>query len=82
MWSSATATVRQISTHQNIMPRQVIRSIASFEPGERWFYDYRTEKVFAGPSLVPPQWHPIDQPVPGPDGRVMPPDWESLLHDE
>jgi hypothetical protein len=54
--------------------------IASFEPGERWFYDYRTEKVFAGPSLAPPQWHPEDQPVPGPAGRV-PADWESLLHE-
>ncbi len=54
--------------------------IASFEPGERWFYDYRTEKVFAGPSLAPPQCHPDDQPVPGPAGLV-PADWESLLHE-
>lgn len=54
--------------------------IASFEPGERWFYDYRTEEVFAGPSLAAPRWHPVDQPVPGPAGRV-PPDWESLLHE-
>ena len=54
--------------------------IASFEPGERWFYDYRTQKAFAGPSLAPPQCHPVDQPVPGPDGKV-PSDWESLLHE-
>jgi Zn-finger in ubiquitin-hydrolases and other protein len=54
--------------------------IASFEPGERWFYDYRTEQVFAGPSLAPPRWHPEGQPVPGPAGRV-PPNWESLLHE-
>ena len=53
--------------------------IASFEPGERWSYDYRTEEFFAGPSLAPPHAHPDDQPVPGPVGRV-PADWESLLH--
>ena len=40
--------------------------IASFEPGERWFYDYRTGDFFAGPHLAAPQWHPDDQPVPGP----------------
>jgi hypothetical protein len=54
--------------------------IASYEPGERWFWDYRTEDFFKGPSLAPPQSHPADQPVPGPAGRV-PPDWESLLHE-
>jgi hypothetical protein len=54
--------------------------ITSFEPGERWFYDYRTNKLFAGPKLLPPQEHPRDQPVPGPQGRV-PPDWGSLLHE-
>jgi hypothetical protein len=52
--------------------------IASFEPGERWFYDYRTAKVFAGPDLAPPQSHPDDQPAPGPAGLV-PPDWQSSL---
>ena len=26
--------------------------IASFEPGERWFWNYRTEQVFAGPELA------------------------------
>ena len=54
--------------------------IASFEPGERWFYDYRTEEFFKGPTLSAPQSHPADQPVPGPAGRV-PADWESLLHE-
>jgi hypothetical protein len=54
--------------------------IASFEPGERWFWDYRTEKVFAGPDLAPPRWHPDDQPVPGPAGRV-PPGWQSKLRE-
>ena len=54
--------------------------IRSFEPGERWFYDYRSQKVFAGPNLPPPQSHPADQPVPGPEGLV-PPNWEDLLHE-
>jgi hypothetical protein len=53
--------------------------IASFEPGEDWFYDYRTEQFLSGPKLSPPHSHPSDQPVPGPTGRV-PPNWESLLH--
>jgi hypothetical protein len=53
--------------------------IASFEPGERWFYDYRTGDFFNGPSLALPRWHPDDQPAPGPTGRV-PADWEELLH--
>lgn len=55
--------------------------IASFEPGERWFYDYRTGDFFAGPHLAAPQWHPDDQPVPGPAGRV-PADWESSCTSE
>jgi Zn-finger in ubiquitin-hydrolases and other protein len=54
--------------------------IASFEPGEDWFYDYRTEEFVAGPPLAPPAHHPLDQPVPGPEGRV-PPDWQRRLHE-
>jgi Zn-finger in ubiquitin-hydrolases and other protein len=53
--------------------------ITSFEPGEDWFYDYRTEDFIAGPTLAPPEHHPLDQPVPGPKGRV-PADWERHLH--
>lgn len=54
--------------------------IASFEPGEDWFYNYETEAVTNGPQLAPPRSHPASQPVPGPEGRV-PPNWRSLLHD-
>jgi hypothetical protein len=54
--------------------------IASFEPGEDWFYDYEREVVMDGPELAPPLSHPEDQPVPGPEGRV-PRNWNSLLHD-
>src|SRR6059058_1659838 len=39
--------------------------ITSFEPGEHWFYDYRTGEMFAGPKLHAPHSHPADQPVPG-----------------
>ena len=53
--------------------------IASFEPGERWFYDYRTGGMIEGPELAPPHSHPADQPVPGPRG-VVPRDWQSQLH--
>lgn len=53
--------------------------IASFEPGEAWFYDYRSEQFIEGAPLAAPRWHPPDQPVPGPQGRV-PRDWQALLN--
>jgi Zn-finger in ubiquitin-hydrolases and other protein len=54
--------------------------IASFEPGETWFYDFRTEAMVDGPDrLAPPRSHPPSQPVPGPVGRV-PSDWQQELH--
>jgi hypothetical protein len=54
--------------------------ITSFEHGEDWFYDYRIGEFFAGPKLPGPRAHPLDQPVPGPAGRV-PVEWQSLLHE-
>jgi hypothetical protein len=51
----------------------------SFEPGEDWFWSYETETTTGGPTLAPPNHHPLDQPVPGPAGRV-PPDWQDHLH--
>lgn len=53
--------------------------IRSFEPGEDWFYDYRTADFLDGPPLAPPEAHPDDQPAPGPEGRV-PADWTTHLH--
>jgi hypothetical protein len=53
--------------------------IASFEPGERWFYDYRSEEFLSGPKLCAPHSHPSDQPIPGPAGAV-PLNWQTLLH--
>ena len=55
------------------------RVIRSFEPGEDWFCDYVVQVDFLGPALAPPLHHPLDQPTPGPAGRV-PPDWERYLH--
>jgi hypothetical protein len=52
--------------------------ITSFEPGETWFYDYRTKGFLDGPRLAPPHAHPVSQTVPGPAGRV-PHDWQSRL---
>ena len=53
--------------------------VASFEPGEGWFWDYAANEYVDGPDLIPPHHHPLDQPVPGPAGRV-PPDWVGQLH--
>jgi hypothetical protein len=53
--------------------------IASFEPGEDWFYDYEKQGMIEGVKLLPPHAHPKNQPVPGPAGRV-PANWESLLN--
>jgi Zn-finger in ubiquitin-hydrolases and other protein len=51
----------------------------SFEPDEDWFWDYELQDEIQGAVLAPPNEHPLDQPVPGPDGRV-PSNWPSLLH--
>ncbi|MEV0467906.1 UBP-type zinc finger domain-containing protein [Nocardia tengchongensis] len=54
--------------------------IQSFEPGEDWFYNFTSEEMYeGGPELAPPHAHPVDQPVPGPSGRV-PADWQQHLH--
>jgi hypothetical protein len=54
--------------------------ITSFEPGEAWFYDFGDDTFYeSGPQLAPPESHPVDQPVPGPAGRV-PADWRSKMN--
>ncbi len=54
--------------------------IRSFEPGESWSWDYRTDE-FAdpGPELPAPVSRPLEQPTPGPRGRV-PADWRDHIH--
>ena len=53
--------------------------VRSFEPGENWFWDYRSEEAHRGPNLMPPENHPVEQTVPGPADRV-PDDWQAHLH--
>jgi Zn-finger in ubiquitin-hydrolases and other protein len=64
------------SAHARATGHRVIRS---FEPGESWFWDFGTDQEVTGPPLAPPEHHPLDQPVPGPPGRV-PRDWQFHLH--
>jgi hypothetical protein len=53
--------------------------LRTFEPGEDWYFDFRTGDYLDGPELAPPTHHPLDQPAPGPADRV-PADWQSRLH--
>lgn len=53
--------------------------IQSFEPGEDWFWDFRTRAFAEGPALAPPHSHPEDQTAPGPADR-LPEDWLLILH--
>ena len=53
--------------------------IRTFEPDEDWFFHFGTYEYLEGVELAPPQHRPLEQPVPGPEGRV-PPDWEERLN--
>ena len=64
------------SAHARSSGHPVMRS---FEPGDDWFWNYDIDDYCDGPELAPPESHPIQQPAPGPAGRV-PADWESKLH--
>jgi hypothetical protein len=71
-----TSPSQHASAHAAATGHQVI---TSYEPGEDWFWNYATNDFSAGPSLAPPEHHPLDQPVPGPAGRV-PADWQTKLN--
>jgi hypothetical protein len=72
-----TSPAQHATAHAEATGHPVIRS---FEPGEEWFYSYPTQEMYAsGPDLAPPDHHPLDQPTPGPAGRV-PRDWQRHLH--
>jgi len=72
-----TSPAQHASAHAAATGHPVIRS---FEPGESWFWSYAENRMYgSGPDLAPPEHHPLDQPVPGPAGRV-PDDWQSHLH--
>lgn len=53
--------------------------VQSFEPGEDWFYDYRSGDFLRGPELAAPTSRPESQTVPGPADRV-PADWQDHVH--
>ena len=53
--------------------------VQSFEPGEDWFWDYARRDYYDGPRLPDPQSRPLEQPTPGPLGRV-PADWRTKVH--
>lgn len=54
--------------------------MVSFEPGERWGWDFQTEAVIKhGPDLAPPTDRPQDQGSPAPAERV-PENWLELIH--
>lgn len=71
-----TSPAQHATAHARASGHPLIRS---FEPRESWFYDYRDEQMYDGPRLAPPEHHPLDQPAPGPAGRV-PADWQDHLH--
>ena len=53
--------------------------VQSYEPAEDWFWDYEKAAYIDGPRLAEPSHHPLDQPTPGPAGKV-PENWKELLH--
>jgi hypothetical protein len=54
--------------------------IASFEPGESWSWDYRSETIIKdGPELAAPTSRPPGQGSPAPADRV-PENWRQLIH--
>ncbi len=71
-----TSPSQHASAHAKATGHPIIRS---FEPGESWFWDNSTEQYADGPPLAAPEHHPLDQPTPGPAGRV-PSDWRRHLH--
>jgi Zn-finger in ubiquitin-hydrolases and other protein len=66
---------RHASAHWRESGHPIIRS---FEPGEDWFWNYRTNEYYDGPELAAPDCRPTDETVPGPRGRV-PGDWADQL---
>jgi Zn-finger in ubiquitin-hydrolases and other protein len=71
-----TSPAQHASAHARLTGHPIIQS---FEPGEDWYWDFRTDQVVSGPELAAPHHHPIEQPAPGPKGRV-PLDWRAHIH--
>ena len=71
-----TSPAQHASAHARQTGHPVTRS---FEPGEAFFYDYRTEEFVRGPELAPPTSRPVEQGSPAPGDRV-PVNWRDLIH--
>ena len=71
-----TSPAQHATAHYRDTGHPIVRS---FEPGESWFWNYATEQYLEGLPLAAPEHHPLDQPAPGPAGRV-PDDWRRHLH--
>lgn len=64
------ATVHHRETGHPIM--------VSFEPGEDWGWDYRSQQTVEGIPVAPPRAHPADAQTPGPADR-LPADWRDRI---
>lgn len=55
--------------------------LTTFEPESPWIYDYTQEDYSTKPlpKLTPPLHRPLNQPAPGPEGKV-PEDWRAKLN--
>jgi hypothetical protein len=71
-----TSPAQHATAHARSTDHQII---ASFEPGEDWFFDYQTGQAFDGPDLAEPDSRPAGSTSPGPSDRV-PRDWMRHVH--
>jgi hypothetical protein len=46
--------------------------VASFEPGEGWFYDYQKKEMIRGVKLLPPDSHPTPDPKGNSEEAIVP----------
>lgn len=53
--------------------------MVSYEPGEDWGWDFRTQESVDGVVVAPPTEHPADVAAPGPADR-LPADWRDHIH--
>jgi len=53
--------------------------IASFDPGEGWFYDFEKRGMIKGVKLLPRRSHWEDQSFHGQAGKVLA-NWERMRH--
>ena len=78
--TSAAVTRPRNSTPPLTPPPPATPSSAASSQVKSGFWDYTEEVMYdGGPTLAAPQHHPLDQPAPGPAGRV-PTNWPTHLN--